>query len=153
MKLEKDEDIGVIRVHLAHPGSILLTTTLLFTLLSIYIFSDFTTHILFHIILYISSCQLSHKGMDSLRLLVDARSLRPVTHLRFQASSDQAQKPGFSEPPLGIPVRPKPSIKNSIPVILSGVNEKFKNWRKLMGELRQFHSSLKISQIKELPKG
>ena len=47
----------------------------------------------------------------------------------------------------------------------SGVNEKFKSWRKLSGELRQHHPSrkisrikshhpsLKISRIKELPKG
>ena len=62
-------------------------------------------------------------------------------------------KPGSFEPPLRTPVRPKPSIKNSIPVMLSGVMEKFKNWRILMGELGQFHPSLKISQIKELPKG
>ena len=44
-------------------------------------------------------------------------------------------KPGSSEPSLGTPVRPKPNIRNTIPVILSGVNEKFKHWRKLMGEL------------------
>ena len=62
-------------------------------------------------------------------------------------------KPSSSEPPLGTPVSPKPSIKSTIPVTLSGVNEKFKNWGKLMGELRQFHPSLKILQIKELPKG
>ena len=54
-------------------------------------------------------------------------------------------KPGSSEPPLGSQVRPKPSIKNLIPVILSGVDEKFKNWRTLMGELRQYHPGLKIS--------
>ena len=60
------------------------------------------------------------------------------------------QKTGSSEPPPGIPVRPNPSIKNKVPVILSGVKEKYKNWRKLMGELRQFQSSLKISQIKEI---
>ena len=53
-------------------------------------------------------------------------------------------KPGSSEPPLGNPVSPKPSIKNSIPVILSGVNEEFRNWVKLMGEFRQSHPSLKI---------
>ena len=62
-------------------------------------------------------------------------------------------KPGSSKPPLGTPVRPKPSFKNTIPVILRGVNGKFQNWRSLMGEWRQFHPSLKISQIKELPKG
>ena len=62
-------------------------------------------------------------------------------------------KPGYSQPPLGTPVRPKPNHKNTIPVILSDVNEKFRNWRKVLGELRQFHPSLKISQIKELSKG
>ena len=62
-------------------------------------------------------------------------------------------KQGSSEPPLGTPVRPKPNIKNTIPVILNGVNEEFRNWRKLMGELRQFDPSLKILQIKELSKG
>ena len=64
------------------------------------------------------------------------------------------QKTGSSEPPPGTPTRPKPaSIKNKIPVILSGIKEEHKNWRKLLGELRQFHPSLKISQIKEFPKG
>ena len=62
-------------------------------------------------------------------------------------------KPGSSQPPKGTPVRPKPNHKNTIPVILSGVKEEFRNWRQLMGELRQFHPRLKISQIKELSKG
>ena len=62
-------------------------------------------------------------------------------------------KPGSSQPPQGTPVRPTPNIKNTIPVILSGVNEEFRNWRKLMGELRQLHPSLKISKFKELSKG
>ena len=108
------------------------------------IISDFTTHILCYIILYISPCHLLLNRMDSLRLLMVTTSVRPVTQLCF---------PGSSEPLLGTPVHSKPNIKNSIRVILSGVNEEFKNWRKLMGELRQFHPSLKISQIKELPKG
>ena len=64
------------------------------------------------------------------------------------------QRTGSSEPPPVTPTRPKPaSIKNKIPVILSGIKEEHKNWRKLLGELRQFHPILKISQIKELPKG
>ena len=63
------------------------------------------------------------------------------------------QKTGFSEPPPVTPVRHKSSYKNKIPVIISGVNNKFKNWRQLMGELRQYHPSLKVSSIKELPKG
>ena len=64
------------------------------------------------------------------------------------------QKTGSSEPPPVTPTRPKPAIiKNNIPVILSGIKAEHKNWRKLLGELRQFHPGLKVSQIKELPKG
>ena len=63
------------------------------------------------------------------------------------------QKTGSSEHPPETPVRPKPStIKNKIPVILSGIEAKFKTWWSVMGELRQYHPSLKVSQIKELPK-
>ena len=61
-------------------------------------------------------------------------------------------KPGSSEPPLGTPVRLKPNLKNKIPVILSGVDGKFKNWRSKMGELRQYHPSLKVSQIRNYQK-
>ena len=64
------------------------------------------------------------------------------------------QKTGSSEPPPGKPTHPKPAIiKNKIPVILSGIKAEHKNWRKLLGELRQFRPGLKVSQIKELPKG
>ena len=38
-------------------------------------------------------------------------------------------KPCSSEPPLGTLVRPKPNLNNKIPVIPSGVDGKFKNWR------------------------
>ena len=62
-------------------------------------------------------------------------------------------KPGSSEPPLSFPVNPSPSFKNKIPVIIRGVDEKFKNWSLLLGELRQYHPSLRINNIKELPKG
>ena len=53
----------------------------------------------------------------------------------------------------GTHLRPKPYRKNTIPVMISGVDKKFKSWRKLSGELRQYQPSLKISRIKELPKG
>ena len=66
-------------------------------------------------------------------------------------------KPSSPENPPGTPVRPRPGSKpyrkNTIPLIISGVDEKFKSWRKLTGGLRQYHPSLKISMIKELPKG
>ena len=63
------------------------------------------------------------------------------------------QKPISSEPPTVTPARPKSSYRNTIPVIISGNNQKFQNLRQIMGELRQYHPSLKVSSIKELPKG
>ena len=62
-------------------------------------------------------------------------------------------KPGFSKPSPGTPVRPRSSHKNKIPVIISDVDDKFKSWKQLMGELRQYYPSLKVSSIKALPKG
>ena len=57
------------------------------------------------------------------------------------------------QPPV-TPVRPKSSrIPNKIPVIVSGFDSQFKSWRNVMGQLRQHHPSLKVSQVKELPKG
>ena len=74
-----------------------------------------------------------------------------VTHKRKKRKATGSpmlptlQKAGSSEPPPGTPTCPKPaSIKNKIPVILSGIKEEHKNWRKLLSELRQFHPSLKI---------
>ena len=64
------------------------------------------------------------------------------------------QRTRSSEQPPETPVRPKPSsFRNTIPVILSGIDEKFKTWRSVMGDSRQHHPSLKISQVKELAKG
>ena len=58
-----------------------------------------------------------------------------------------------SELPPETPVRPKPSTyKNNVPVIFSGIDTKFQNWRSIMGELKQRRHGLKISQIKELAK-
>ena len=82
-----------------------------------------------------------------------------VTHgLRKRKASSSPTLPsqpksGPSEPPLGTPVHPKSNPKNKIPVILSGVDREFKNWRSIMDELRQYHPGLKVSQIKELQKG
>ena len=83
---------------------------------------------------------------------VIARSVKPVAHLRFQASLSQAGKPGSSEPPLGTSVRPKPNLKNKILVILNGVDGKFKNWRSIMGELKQYYLPLKFLRSRNYPK-
>ena len=85
------------------------------------------------------------KETGSLRSLMEVRSVRLALHLCFQARLSRA--------PVRAPVRPKPNRKNKVPVIINGFNEKFKSWRKLMGELRQYYPSLKISRIKELTEG
>ena len=48
------------------------------------------------------------------------------------------QKTGSSELQPETPIRPRPYPKNTVPVIISGVDPKLKNWRQLMGELRQY---------------
>ena len=63
------------------------------------------------------------------------------------------QKTGSFEPPPVTPARPKSSYKNTIPVIISGVDKIFQNWRQIMDKMRQYHPSLKVSSIKKLPKG
>ena len=64
------------------------------------------------------------------------------------------QKTSSSEPPPETLVRPKSStLANNIPVILSGIDKRFKTWKSVTGELRQYHPTLKVSQVKELPKG
>ena len=60
---------------------------------------------------------------------------------------------GSSELLLVTPVCSRLNHENKIPVILGCVDERFKNWRSIMGELRQYHPSLKVSQIKGKPKG
>ena len=117
-------------------------------LISIYDFSDFATHIfLYYIFHLIKSSATQGDGITKV-----TRG-RKNGKARNSPTLPSQPKSGSSEPTLLTPVRPKPSLKNSIPVILSSVDEKVKNWRTLMGELRQYHPSLKISRIKELPKG
>ena len=63
------------------------------------------------------------------------------------------QKTGPSELPPETQVHPRHSHKNTIPVIIGGVDDKIKTWRQLMGELGQYLPGLKVSSIKVLPKG
>ena len=52
--------------------------------------------------------------------------------------------------PTSTPARPQPSsVKNVIPVILSGVDPKLCTKVKLMSELKHFHSHIKVSKVLE----
>ena len=63
------------------------------------------------------------------------------------------QRTRSSELPPETPTRPKTPYKNQIPVILSNIDDKFQTWRQVMGELRQHHPTLRISEVKALQKG
>ena len=72
----------------------------------------------------------------------------------FHFCKGTLQKASSSEQPPETPVQAKPpTLVNKIPVILSGIDERFKTWRSVIGKLRQYHPSLKVLQVKELPKG
>ena len=106
-----------------------------------------------HIFIYFLfiPCHLSAKRTSSLRCIVSVRSVKLSALLRTLLTLQETRSP--EQPPI-TPVRPKSStIPNKIPVILSGFDSQFKSWRTVMGELRQHHPSLKVSQVKELPKG
>ena len=67
---------------------------------------------------------------------------------KFTEVARKHKKREASEQPPETPVRPKPStLTNKIPVIPSGIDKRFKTWRSVMDELRQYHPSLKVSQV------
>ena len=89
---------------------------------------------------------------DEFTEVTHKRKKRKATSSSTLPSTLQRTRP--SEQPPETQTRPKPSTyKNTIPVIFSGIDAKFQNWRSIMGELRQHHPSLKIFQIKELARG
>ena len=128
-------------------GENITNTQIIIYVILTYNFSDLNPHILFYIFLF--SHHVICWGDQFTEVTRDRKKCKA---LRSPMLPSQ-HKSGSSEPPLGSPVNPKSSLKNKIPVIISGVDEKFKNWRQLLGELRQYHPSLRIDHIKELPKG
>ena len=147
VSLEKDKNIRVIRVRLAHPGSILLTNTLLFTLLQFII--SLILQLIFCFISYFTFHHVISYKKDGFTEVTRGRKKPKASNSPTLTSQF---KPGSSEPPLGTPVRSKPSFKNTIPVILSGVDEKLKNWRKLICALRQFHPASKFHRSRNYQK-
>ena len=96
-----------------------------------YNLSDFTIHILYYIFQLIMSS--ANQGDGFTEVTRGSKKRKACTSPTLPSQS----KPGSPEPPLGTPVLPKPYKKDTIPVIISGVDDKFKTWKKLMGELRQ----------------
>ena len=137
---QRPKTFGLVRVY----TNIQIILYLIFT----YNFSELNPHILLYIFKFTMT---SVNQEDEFTEVTRKRKKRKAISSPMLPT---LQKTGSSVLPPGTPTRPKPAgIKNTIPVIHSGIKEEHKKWRKLMGETRQFHPSRKISQIKELPKG
>ena len=58
-----------------------------------------------------------------------------------------------SRPPASQPATPPSTYKNRTPLIAKGIDPKFNTSIGIMSELRQYHPSLRIFQIKQPQKG
>ena len=76
---------------------------------------------------------------------------RQAKKQKAEGSLQPNSPPGASTAsPSSTPARPKPSsFKNIIQVILSDVDSKFSSKVKLMSELKQFHSNIKVPKVLE----
>ena len=75
---------------------------------------------------------------------------RQVKKRKAERSRQLYSPPGASTAsPSNTPARPKPSFRNTIPVILSDVDPKFNAIVKLMSELKQSHPNIKVSKVLE----
>ena len=76
---------------------------------------------------------------------------RQAKKRKAEGSPQHNSPPGNSTAsPTSTPARPKPSsFKNVIPVTLSDVDPKLCTKVKLMSELKQFHSHIKVSKVLE----
>ena len=105
-------------------GKNITNTQIIIYVILIYNFSDLNP--ISCSIFFFSSHHVSSVGEDEFTEVTCDRKKRKALSSPTLPSQ---QKPGSSEHPLSSPVNPTSSLKNKIPVIISGVDEKFKNWR------------------------
>ena len=73
----------------------------------------------------------------------------------FQTPASKKRKASGS-PPLpsaSQPTMPPSNYKNKTPLIVTGIDPKFNTPIKIMSELRQYHPSLRVLQIKQVKNG
>ena len=77
-----------------------------------------------------------------------------ITESGFQSPASKQRKASGSPslPPASQPTTPLTSYKNWTPLIATGIDPKFKTPIQIMSELRQYHPSLRIFQIRQSSK-
>ena len=74
-----------------------------------------------------------------------------ITEDSFQTPASKKRKTSGSPslPPASQPTIPLSNYKNKTPLIATGIDTKFNTAIKIMSELRQYHPSLRVLQIKQ----
>ena len=101
--------------------------------------------ILEHIIIYHIIFNLLHIIMATM----------DITESGFQTPASKKRKASGSPslPPASQPTRSPSTYKNKTPLIATGIDPKFITPIQIMSELRQYHPSLRVLQIKETKNG
>ena len=78
-----------------------------------------------------------------------------ITEDSFQTLASKKRKASGSPslPPASQPTMPPSNYKNKTPLIATGTDPKFNTQVKIMSELRQYHPSLRVLQIKQVING
>ena len=77
------------------------------------------------------------------------------TESGFQTPASKKRKASDSpsHPPASQSTMPPTSYKNRTPLIVKGIDPKFNTQLRIMSELRQYHPSLRVFQLKQLQNG
>ena len=78
-----------------------------------------------------------------------------TTEGSFQTPASKKRKASRSPslPPASQPTTPPSSYKNRTPLIATGIDRRFNTPIQIMSELRQYHPSLRVFQIRQSSKG
>ena len=78
-----------------------------------------------------------------------------ITEGSFQTPASKKRKASGSPslPPASQPTMPPSNYKNKTLLIATGIDPKFDTPNKIMSELRQYHPSLRVLQIKQVKNG
>ena len=78
-----------------------------------------------------------------------------ITGGSFQTPASKKRKASGSPslPPASQPTMPPSNYKNETPLVATGIDPKFNTPIKIMSELRQYHPSLRVLQIKQVKNG
>ena len=143
---------GVVRVHLSTTGEYFtyhrqLTNCILFIIdLIITVGFSFRTRTYYHFSEFLNYNFL-------LSLIIMASMDTKEGSFQTPASKKRKASRSPSLPPASQPTTPPLSYKNRTPLIATGIDPKFNTPVQIMSELRQYHPSLRVFQIRQSSKG